>query len=641
MERVVRALLLACLASLSAVAGQASYLGPAPTITGLSPWVVSAGDVLTVSGTDLANSLGGCTAFGTAPTVYFTGLEDGADHQGQLVGTDSSNCTNSMLKVVVPSGFSGGARVYVVDPGGQRSKNDNFEITLQPTATLTPASGQVGTIVTINGSNLPPPTLAPAPYNEMNFTYPGINSSLPSSFQPGDTSGSAQITLHVSTDADNPSANLQTVTVPAGSYQFLPPSVNTTPIAGKGVGDQVTISGANLGSGGSVTFTGGLHGQSLNWSSSLVAMTIPAGAQDGPLTVRVSGYGPAVAGPTITISPRVKAMTPASGSAGTAVSISGYNFGGSAGKVTAGGVDEAVSSWADQAIAFTLSGDTDSGAVSITRADGLTAVAPSISIVPRLDKIESNNVKAGAPIVIDGVSLGAAIGTARVGSSAATPQLWSRTSVLLALPTSLAPGTYPVVLTSAAGAASNALSLTVVPGPASPAPTSSAGGHSPSQFIDNNHQFHKPPKTESPVQLSLTAASHQLKAGGSCDLTVLLSLNGKPVSGAEVKLRMLFTPGDDFTFTPETGTTDATGTFRATVTISKTSGDSIIQAESGIFSDQDHIVGTGGTAPVLSTVNPAANTGGIVPLMGLGALALLLVGLGLWLNLRSGRTASA
>jgi hypothetical protein len=138
----------------------------------------------------------------------------------------------------------------------------------------------------------------------------------------------------------------------------------------------------------------------------------------------------------------------------------------------------------------------------------------------------------------------------------------------------------------------------------------------------------------------LTVASHQIKAGGTSDLMVVLTLNGKPVSGAEVKLRVLFTPGNDFTFTPESGATDATGTFKARVTISKTSGDTVVQAESGIFSDQDHIVGTGGSKPLASVVNPA-NTGGIVPLAGLGVLALLLVAVGVWLNLRSGRISKA
>ena len=231
--------------------------------------------------------------------------------------------------------------------------------------------------------------------------------------------------------------------------------------------------------------------------------------------------------------------------------------------------------------------------MSITRADGSPAAAPSVSIVPHLDKLENNNVRAGTPIVVDGASLGAATGTASVGGAAAAPQLWSRTSVLLALPGSLKPGAYPLVLTSASGAASNPLTVTIAPGAAVPSSRNSAGGQSPSQFIDNNHQFHKPAKSDSPVQLSLSANPHKTKAGGTASLTMTLTLNGKPVSGAEIKLRMLFSPGSDYVFTPATGVTDATGTFKAKVRVSKVSGDSIIQAESGVFSDQDHVQGTG------------------------------------------------
>jgi hypothetical protein len=215
---------------------------------------------------------------------------------------------------------------------------------------------------------------------------------------------------------------------------------------------------------------------------------------------------------------------------GAAVTVTGFNFGGTAGKVTACGID--------QAITFTLSGDTYTGAVTVTRADGTVASAPNLTVRSHLDKIESNNVPAGTANVVDGASLGAATGTAKVGDADAKPQLWSRTSVLLALPTTLKPGTYPVVLNSASGTASNALSITIADGAAGPTPrstptTNADGFKAPSSFIDNNHQFHKPPKTDSPVQLSLAAASHQLKAGGSSDLTMVLTLNGKPVNGAD------------------------------------------------------------------------------------------------------------
>ncbi len=643
-ERIIRAGMLAGMGSLVGVVASASFGNP-PTVSGLSPWISSPGQQIVISGNHFSSEISSDCSLSGPPTVNFKGLDGHVISGIRPASNGSADCSNTAVKVTVPTGFADGARIQVVDSGGQAS-NDNLEMTLQPTAMVSPASGQVGVTASIsatNGTNLHPVTVPSGA--KLHLTYPGIDTLLSSwgnqiAFNPNNQSGSAQVSFPVYVDVYNPSSQ-QTVTVPAGGYMFLPPSV--TPgqsFSGKVVGDQVTIKGANLGSAGNVTFPGGPVGQGQTWSSNQVTVSVPPGAQDGTLTLHVNNYTPSVTGPSISINPLVKTITPASGSAGTAVDIAGYNLGATAGKVTAGGVDQAVASWADQAVSFTLSGSTDSGAVSITRSDGVVAAAPNLTIVPRLDKIETNNVKAGAAIVVDGVSFGANTGTAKIGSTAAASQLWSRTSALLTVPASMTPGTYPVVLTSTTGAASNALNLTVVPGPAVSSPSASSNGPvNPSQFIDNNHQFHKPPKTDSPVQLALTVAKHQLRAGGSSDLTVVLTLNGKPVNGAEVNLRMLYTPGSDYKFTPASGTTDATGTFTAKVQVSKVNGDTIVEADSGIFSDQDHILGTGGAAP-LATVNPA-NTGGIVPLAGLGVLAMLLVGVGVWLNLRSSRPARA
>jgi hypothetical protein len=167
---------------------------------------------------------------------------------------------------------------------------------------------------------------------------------------------------------------------------------------------------------------------------------------------------------------------------------------------------------------------------------------------------------------------------------------------------------------------------------------SSGGLRDPAGLIDANHQFHKPPKAPSPVQMALLANPHKTKAGGTADLTATLTLNGSPIAGAPVRLRMLLTPGSDFAFTPAGGVTDQDGVFKARVRISKVNGDSIVQAESGLYSDQDHIQGTGGQAPLSSLDRPS--TGGIVPLVTLGLLALALLGVGIWMNLRSLRAAA-
>ncbi|MDQ6746619.1 MAG: hypothetical protein M3010_00730, partial [Candidatus Dormibacteraeota bacterium] len=154
--------------------------------------------------------------------------------------------------------------------------------------------------------------------------------------------------------------------------------------------------------------------------------------------------------------------------------------------------------------------------------------------------------------------------------------------------------------------------------------------------FDNNHAFVKPIKPPSPVYFNVSVDPHRVKAGETAAVVVTLKLNDKPVKGATVKLAMLFTPGNDYRFTPDSGVTDANGVFNATVQTSKNPGDTIIAATSGVFSDQDHVTGTGITpsgAPVQA--NPASQNGGFAPLMALGVAAVALVAAGFYLNIRS------
>jgi hypothetical protein len=111
-----------------------------------------------------------------------------------------------------------------------------------------------------------------------------------------------------------------------------------------------------------------------------------------------------------------------------------------------------------------------------------------------------------------------------------------------------------------------------------------------------------------------------------------LKLNGNPVSGAQVKLSMIFAPGNDYAFSPDSGVTDGSGSFQASVKTSTKPGDNIVLAQSGIFSDQERVVGTGQVGNGGIT-NPA---GGLpVPLVALGAVAVVLVSGGLFVNLRA------
>jgi hypothetical protein len=294
----------------------------------------------------------------------------------------------------------------------------------------------------------------------------------------------------------------------------------------------------------------------------------------------------------------------------------------------------------------TIGNDAETGPVTLVRSDGRQVTASAtFTVVPKLTKLESDRVNVGGNVVIDGVSLGSQSGTVQVAGASVQPQLWSRDSVLFALPASVKAGSYKVNVVNAAGTASNGLTLTVLAAPATPNPGASATAK-PAVVFDLNHQFVKPPKPVSPVDLSVSADPKSTEAGGTATVTVTLKLNGKPVSGAQVKLSMLFSPDTDYTFTPDSGATSADGTFKSTMRVSKKPGNNIVLAQSGLFSDQDQVVGTGkdttggattadrGNSNPGSVTNPASFMGAL-PLVGLGVAAAALVAIGLFINMRS------
>jgi len=654
--RLARFGVLALLLALLLPVGVSASSGSSPTISsvdGIASQPVLPGAVIVVHGDHFSNDVfpNDCGIAGQ-PVVVFRPFPDPHNGSGDIrvqpVNTGSAQCSNTMARVTVPGNIpNGGAFIFIVDPQGHA--NDINAPHPLPMITLpisvtgpNPSSGQVGTAVSLSGVLRPVSAVA----NSLNVVVGGT--SVPAQswdnsgirFAPGNRSGSVSGSMTVLTDYNNQSqqASLQWG---AASYTFHPPSLSTSRFDHVHVGDRVTISGANLGPGGGVTFSPGLAAGSVSWSSNQLGATVPAGAQDGPVTVSVNGWGNVSPSLAATLAPLVTGTNPGAGSAGSSISVAGYNFGTETGSIKIGDAAQEVTRWADGNVTFVLSPDTDPGAVDLARADGLTAAGPSINIVPRLTKLESNNVAAGAQVLVDGISLGSEQGSVGIGSKTGSVLLWSRNTVLVQLPKDIKPGTYPLTVKSALGTVSNVLQLIVIPDPPSPSPgsrTTPQPGDRPSPVYDENHRFVKPIQPPSPVALSLTADPHETSAGSVASLLVTLKLNGKPVSGADIKLSMLYSPDTDYEFTPVSGTTDADGTFKATVRVSKKPGDSIILAESGVFSDQDHVLGKGAgvvaTGPSLHAPNPAAFAAA-APYVGLGALAIVLLGVGAIINIRS------
>jgi len=200
--------------------------------------------------------------------------------------------------------------------------NSSFPL---PTITsFSPASGVVGTTVTINGTNF---SATPA-NNTVNFNGVLANvtvsttTSITTTVPLAATTGKITVTV-----AGNTATSASDFTVTTTS---LPTIISFTPAAGI-TGATVTITGTNFSTtpaNNTVKFNGTTAIVTASTVTSITT-TVPAGATTGTITVAVAG-NTATSATNFTVTtpvlPTITSFTPASGSIGTTVTITGTNF---------------------------------------------------------------------------------------------------------------------------------------------------------------------------------------------------------------------------------------------------------------------------------------------------------------------------
>jgi len=137
------------------------------------------------------------------------------------------------------------------------------------------------------------------------------------------------------------------------------------------IGAAVTISGANFGAtqgSSNVTFNGSAAGIS-SWSATAIAVTVPTGATTGNVVVTVGGL--ASNGVMFTVSapaPSISSLNPTSGAVGTAITITGTNFGATQGSstVTFNGTAATATGWSATSITTTVPAGATTGNVVVT-----------------------------------------------------------------------------------------------------------------------------------------------------------------------------------------------------------------------------------------------------------------------------------
>jgi len=255
-----------------------------------------------------------------------------------------------------------------------------------------------------------------------------------------------------------------------------------TPVSGP-TGTSVTIGGWSFGTyqGNSTLALNGSGITATSWSDTSIVFAVPPGATSGAISLAVNGQGNlCTAGScsfTVT-SPSISGLSPSSGITGTAVTISGTNFGGSQGAstVTFNGVTAAPTSWSASSITVPVPAGATSGSVVVV-VNGVASNAYFFSVTnPSISSLSPSSGPTGTSVTISGSNFGSPQGNSTVtfNGTPATPTSWNGSSIVAPVPTGATSG--PVIVT--VGIASNSASFIVTPGITSISPPAGTIGSS-------------------------------------------------------------------------------------------------------------------------------------------------------------------
>jgi hypothetical protein len=429
-----------------------TYTPVIPAISSLSPTSGQVGTAVTITGINFGSSqsTGTVTFNGTAATV--------------------TTWSATSIAVTVPSAATTGNVVVTV--GGQASNGISFTVTAPPvTVTIAPTSAtltfsqtqQFAATVTNNSNTNVTWSISP--------TIGAVSSSAvyqaPSSITVQQT-----VTVTATSVADTSKSASATVTL-----QPVPvPSITSLSITSGAVGTAVIITGASFGSGQSsstVTFNG-TAAPVTSWSATSIAVIVPSGATSGNIVVTVGGQ--ASNGITFTVAPWITSLSPASGTAGTSVTISGSSFGPtqSSSAVTFNGAAAAVTNWSTTGITAVVPSGATSGNVVVT-VGGLASNGVSFAVVPAIANLSPASGSVGTAVTITGTGFGATQSSSTVtfNGTSATVTNWSTTGITAVVPSSAGSGN---VVVTVGGLASNGVSFAVIPTISNLSPASGSVG---------------------------------------------------------------------------------------------------------------------------------------------------------------------
>ena len=411
-------------------ATSAGFFFSTPTVTGFTPTSAGVHATVTVTGTNLVGA---------------TSVE--------LAGTPCSFnvVSETTLTFTVPTA-AGTGTVRVTTPGGTATSADTLTIAPQPTITgFAPASGSIGTPVSITGTNLLG-TLGVRIGSIVAVPTSVTDTQVVFTVPPGADSGTLMIL--------NPAGSATS----AGTFvvsSSSPGSISGFDPASGPAGTTVTIAGSGF-TGATAVMVGGTAASSFTVvSDGEITAVLAAGTHTGRIVVTTPGGSITSSTDFAFVAPpAVTSFTPSSGGAHATVTVTGTDLSGAT-SVTLGGTPCAFTVVSATTLTLTVPAGAPSGHIAVTTAGG-TATSTGTFTVAAAPTITGFSPPGGGPIgttvTITGTNLLGTVGV-RIGSILAVPTSVSATEVVFTIPPGAASG--PLTILNPAGSATSATDFIV------------------------------------------------------------------------------------------------------------------------------------------------------------------------------------
>jgi hypothetical protein len=400
---------------------------PAPTISSFTPGNGPVGTGVTITGTNFT----GVTA------VSFN-------------GTAASFTVNSATSIStsVPATATTGT-ISVTTPGGTATSASSFLVT-PVISSLNPASGLVGTSVTITGTTFTGTTGVSFNGTAASFTVVN-NTTITTNVPVGATTGNVTVT----TPGGTSNGINFTVTPPAPT---APTITSFTPGSGP-VGTVVTITGTNLTGATDVSFNGTAASFTVNSTTSITA-TVPGAATTGLISVTTpDGTGSSVT--AFLVTPVISSLNPTSGPVGTVVVIVGASFTGTTGVSFNGTAAPGFVVNSNNSITVSVPSGASTGNVTVTTPGGTSnGVAFTVTASPpTISSFTPGSGPVGTVVTITGTNLTGATDVSFNGTAATAFTVNSATSITATVPVGATTGLISV--TTPGGTANSGSNFTV------------------------------------------------------------------------------------------------------------------------------------------------------------------------------------